>query len=170
LQPKRGRPEEIVAARKDAVIEHVEAFKSFLVIFERKDGLVQQRVTTRANESMPILFPEPGYDVMPEQNRNFNADEIRYSYQSPITPLAVRALSWRSRTERTVWQQSVGGNYDSRRYLVERLEADNGMGVKIPVTLVSRRDEPKTARGFCFQDALQLQMPKLRKFKHLARE
>ena len=61
--PSPDRWQEIIAHRSDTLIESVEAFRDFLLVHERRDGLPHFRLSAPDGRSgvRPIAFPEPVY-------------------------------------------------------------------------------------------------------------
>ena len=77
-----GREEwtEILPHRPDVMLEGVEAFRDFIVLVEREDGLRRIRVWLPDREPYPIPMPEPVYTLTVGENPDFRADRFRYEY------------------------------------------------------------------------------------------
>ncbi len=139
---------ELIALDADAPLEDFEVFASFCVSSRRRLGLPTLTVTSidvdgRLGGSKEIEFPEPVYSAGPHANREFDTEEFRYSYQSLVSPASVYEYDVKSGTSTLLKQQEVPGGFDSSRYGSERVWVDATDGVKVPVSVVYRRDQFK---------------------------
>jgi oligopeptidase B len=115
-------------------------FADFMAVLEREGGLPQIRLYDfAAGKSHRLNMPEAAYDVGPETNPAFEAQEFRYRYESMVTPLSVRAVNGLTGEQRTLKAKEVPG-YDRTKYKTERLTAAGTDGVKIPISIVYRAD------------------------------
>ncbi len=137
---------EIIPHRADVMLEDVDLFASFYVASERANGLPTLRLVrfsgegTATTEDRAIAFPEPVYSAHPGTNREFVTDKYRYSYQSLVTPGSVYEYDLETGASTLLKQQEVPGGFDRELYSSERLFATAPDGVKIPVSLVYRKD------------------------------
>jgi oligopeptidase B len=128
---------EVMAHHPDIMIDDVEMFKSFCVLFERESGLPQIRVIDlRTAKSQRIAFPEPAYAAYSYINRVYDTTEFRYGYQSPITPASVFAYDMEKGTSVLLKQKEVPGGYDAKKYQVEQIYAVAPDGVKVPISVL----------------------------------
>jgi oligopeptidase B len=142
--PDPARWVELIPHRDDVMLEDLDAFADHYVVHEREEGLIRLRVTAVAGgTSHHVVFPEPTYEVDPETNAEFATARYRFRYQSLITPpsvfdydMGMHALELLKRTE-------VLGGYDPGRYRSERLAATAADGVRVPISLVTRKDTPR---------------------------
>jgi oligopeptidase B len=135
--PGKKNWKEVVAHREDVMLEDMDFFKDFYVLHEREQGLPHLRVTDlRSGESHRIQFPEAAYSVFPQANREYDANQFRYNYQSFITPQSVFDYDMEKRTAKLLKQYEVLGGYDPTRYTTERIYAVAKDGTKIPISLV----------------------------------
>jgi oligopeptidase B len=80
---------EYIPERKDVLLENVEEFKNFIVLQERKDGLIRMRVIRmRDNVPYDIDFGESSYTAQFGQNPEFNINTFQYRYNSLTTPVS----------------------------------------------------------------------------------
>ncbi len=138
---------ELIAHRADVMLEDVDLFASFYVACERAEGLPRLRVArfsgagTDAAASVDIAFPEPVYSAQPSINREFVGTKFRYSYQSLVTPGSVYEYDVETNVSTLLKQQEVPGGFERELYASERLFATAEDGVKVPVSLVYRKDK-----------------------------
>jgi oligopeptidase B len=131
---------ELVAHRKDVLLENVEAFKDFLLLEERKNGLVQLRIQDIVNKKDYYLdFGEPAYDAAASTNKEYNTHALRYSYTSLTTPGSVYDYDMITREKKLLKQQEVVGGYNREDYVTERLYATGRDGTSIPISLVYKK-------------------------------
>jgi oligopeptidase B len=136
---------ELIAMQSDAPLEDFELFALFCVSMRRRLGLPTLTVTTigpdgRLDESREIDFPEPVYSAGANANPEFKAEKFRYSYQSLVSPASVYEYDAKLGTSELLKQQEVPGGFDSSRYGSERVWVEAADGVKIPVSVVYRRE------------------------------
>ncbi len=135
---------EMIPLRPDVMLEGHELFANYLVLWERKNGLLQIRVRDlRNNQEQEVAFPDAAYTLYPGANRVWEATKIRYHYQSPITPESVYDYEIAKKESSLLKQQEVPGGFDRNNYQVERIFATAPDGVKIPVTVVVRKTVKK---------------------------
>ncbi len=137
---------EQIVHRDDVMLEDVSLFSTFAVASERHGGLEHLRVLhfsgpgPEAVREAEIRFPEPAYSVHLSSNREWETDLLRYSYQSLVTPASVFEYDVRTGTSELRKEQEVPGGFDRTLYASERIEATAPDGVKVPVSLIYRRD------------------------------
>jgi oligopeptidase B len=145
--PNRENWTELIPHRADVMLEDVDLFASFYIACERSEGLPHLRAVhfsgdgTETSSSVQIEFPEPVYSAHPHTNREFVTTKYRYSYQSLVTPGSVYEYDVESGSRLLLKQQEVPGGFDRELYTSERLFAIAEDGVKIPVSLVYRKDK-----------------------------
>ena len=128
---------EVLAHNPDIMLDEMDLFRSFLVLYQREGGLPQIRVTDlRDGKSKRIAFPEQAYASYPYINRIYDTTEFRYGYQSPITPPSVFSYDMEKGTSALLKQKEVPGGYDPKKYQVEQVYAVASDGVKIPVSVL----------------------------------
>jgi len=136
---------ELIPMDKDAPLEDFELFASFCFSSRRKLGLSTLTVTSigadgRLGGTKEIEFPEPVYSAGAYSNPEFDADTFRYSYQSLVSPASVYEYDVKTGTSTLLKQQEVPGGFDPARYGSERVWAQASDGVRIPISVVYRRD------------------------------
>jgi oligopeptidase B len=128
---------EVMAQNPDIMLDDMDLFKNFCVMYERETGLPQIRVIDLRNgKSQRIAFPEPAYAAYSYINRVYDTTEFRYGYQSPITPASVFAYDMEKATSTLLKQKEVPGGYDAKKYQVEQIYAVAADGVKIPISVL----------------------------------
>jgi oligopeptidase B len=139
--PNKSNWKEIIPHRKDAMLEGVDLFANYMVVYERDNGLQKMRVTDlRKAQTHYIDFPEPVYSAFGTENAEFNTPVLRFSYVSFITPASVFDYNMETRKRVLLKQTEVLGGYNPAAYQSERIYATASDGVRIPVSLVYKKD------------------------------
>jgi oligopeptidase B len=142
--PGKENWKEIVPVRPDVMLNDISVFEDFYVLAERENGLPQLTIVHFAGgEKQRITYPEPVYTAFVQTNREFKTNKLRYSYQSLVTPLSVFDYDVEKHTSTLLKQTEVPGGYDAGKYQSERVWATAKDGVKVPVSLVYRKDLKK---------------------------
>jgi oligopeptidase B len=139
--PQAANWKELRKGDERLFIQGVDPFKNFLVIHERENGLPQLRIVDLAsNQDHTIEFSEPTYQLGSGANIEFDTETYRISYTSMVTPSTVYDYNMRTRTREVKKTQKIPSGYDPSKYKSEYLFATAEDGVKIPVSVVYRRD------------------------------
>lgn len=142
--PGKSNWKEVVPARDNVMLSDFEPFQDFYVLVERENGLPQLTVVDFASGSQHrIAFPEPVYSATPQVNREFKTKFFRYSYQSLVTPNSAFDYEIEKQSSHLLKQNEVPGGYDPSRYGSERVWAVAKDGVKVPISVVYRKDLKK---------------------------
>jgi oligopeptidase B len=136
---------ELIALDTEAPLEDFDLFRSFVVTSHRILGLPvlsvgQFQANSQIGEWQRIAFPEPAYSAQGHANREFDTTKYRYSYTSLVSPASVYEYDVAGGGSTLLKQQEVPGGFDSSRYASERIWIDAKDGVRVPVSLVYRRD------------------------------
>lgn len=131
---------EVIPHRKEVLLQGIEAFKDFLVMNERKNGLVQLRIKDlKTNKEHYLNFGEPTYFAGIGANAEYNSPTLRYNYTSLTTPSSVYDYNMLTKAKVLKKQQQVLGGYNSSDYVTERLYATATDGTKIPISIVYKK-------------------------------
>ena len=142
---------ELIAHRPGQRIDGVDAFADFLAISERYDGSAAVRIAPLADGEDPFgddvlaraYFVDGGpapTTVSLSANAMYKTPTLRVSITSMVTPRLVADVAVESGAMTVLKQQRVLGGYDASRYVTGRLWVTASDGVKIPVSVVARRD------------------------------
>ena len=141
--PEKAPWAEVLPHREAVMIEGVEAFAGHWVAWEREAGLVQIRITHRTSGAARyVAFPEPVYEAYAGPNPEWSAGQLRYGYESPVTPGSVYDYDLSTGESTLLKRREVLGGFDPERYGCARLSVPAADGMPIPVSLVFRREPP----------------------------
>ena len=131
---------EVVAHRKDILLEDAEIFNDFIVLLERNQGLNQIRIISDA-EDYYVNFDEETYSLRFAYNPEMDSTKFRYIYQSMTTPSSVICFDTLKKEKKLLKEQEIaGGNFDKNNYTSTRLWIPARDGKKIPVSMVHRKN------------------------------
>lgn len=149
-KPTKNNWTEVIPHRTDVLLEGIEIFKDFLVIEERKEGLMQMRIKPwNAQEEHYIPFADPTYSAGASTNPDYNTEWLRYSYTSLTTPSSTYEWNMRTKENKLLKQQEVLGGFQVSDYTSERVYATAKDGTKVPISLVYRKGFKKDGSSPC---------------------
>ena len=134
--------QEVIAHREDVLLRDIDIFKQYLVLNERKEGLIHTRIINWKDKTEHYIpFNDPTYSLYSSYNKEFNTNLFRFVYSSLTTPRSVYDYNM-STGERILLKQSeiLGGEFDSDNYISERFFALSRDGeTRIPISVVYKK-------------------------------
>lgn len=133
---------ELIAHRKDAMVEQVAAFKTHAVAQIREGGSVKLRIFPMAGGApREVAFQELAYGAVLTLQREFDAPRVRFVYNSLTTPASTYEADLATGKLALLKVAPVQGGYDASHYASERLWVTAADGTQVPVSLVWRKDK-----------------------------
>ncbi|QBJ64203.1 S9 family peptidase [Pseudoalteromonas sp. DL-6] len=129
--------------RENVLLEGVELFNDFLVLSEREQGQARFVVVNKNAERMNLEFDDPCYYAAIAMNPEPNVAHARIYYSSLTTPGSLYNVDLTTGEKTLLKQQKVLGDFNAGDYQSERLMVSAREGVKVPVSLVYRKDSFK---------------------------
>ncbi|WP_460621995.1 S9 family peptidase [Hymenobacter tenuis] len=146
--------QEVIPHRKDVFLENMELFKDYLVLGERKEGLLQLRLIRWKDKQEHYLnFGEPTYTAAISINPEFDTPVLRYSYSSLTTPASTYDYDMNARSRKLMKEQAVLGGFKKEDYVTERVYATATDGTKIPMSIVYKKGFQKNGSAPMLQYA-----------------
>jgi oligopeptidase B len=137
--PSKENWSPVLPYRSEVKLDSTDAFRGYLVVYEREAGLRRIRVLDLGSGSDYLIpFPEPVYTFWLHANPEFDTTSLRFTYTSLVTPSSVIDYDLASRTWTICKQMEVLSGYDPSCYRSERLFALAPDGVQVPISLVYR--------------------------------
>jgi len=131
---------EIHSHNDNILLEDIEEFENHYIIFERENGLPRFRVVDiNTSKYHYIKFLEDDYFAMGMQNPNYKSNEFRYAYTSLKTPRSVYNYNLNNGNKYLIKVDEVVGDYNSDKYVTERIYAKSRDGVEVPVSIVYKK-------------------------------
>lgn len=134
---------DVVPHRPGRFIRGMLVFRDWLVRTERAQGMpeiVVRRLADGAEHKIAVdedacaLGLVPGYE--------FATDTLRFTFSSPTMPERTFDYNMRTRERTLLKEQEVPSGHDPSRYVCRRLFATAADGVRVPITVLHRRDHP----------------------------
>ncbi len=146
---------DLIPHRKDVLIEGIDIFKDYLVVSERSNGLNKIRIMPwSGNGEYYLPFDIETYTAYTTANVDFDTDVLRYGYQSMATPSSVIDFNMKTKTKEIKKEQQVlGGKFDKKNYIEERIWATAADGTKVPMSVVYRKGLKKNGKNPLLQYA-----------------
>ena len=137
--------------RENVRLQDIDLYKDFAVSVEKSDALTQLRLYSFAGHSWKSIgFPEPVYSAFPAGTPDYESTNYRYNYQSFITPSSVFDYDVSSGKSTLLKQQEILGGYDPKQYTSERLWATARDGIKVPISIVYKKNFARDGKGALF--------------------
>jgi oligopeptidase B len=142
--PSPRRWKAFVDHRPDVLIESLEIFKGHAVVAVKQGALPRLRIHDFEKGSWrELTFPEPVYFASPAGTPEYDTVQYRFTYQSLVTPQTLFEEDLVTASRTLVKRTPVLGGYDPERYQSERIWVTARDGVTVPVSLVSRKGQPR---------------------------
>jgi len=135
-----GASRVLLAHNPEIRLESVDAFRDFIVVEYRKDGLTRIAVDRPGGVLTEIAFDEELFTVGTSGNPDWTQPTVRLGYTSFVTPSTVYDYVVATGELRMLKQQPVLGGYDPTLFEQRREWAAAADGTRIPISLVFRRD------------------------------
>ncbi|ALO41913.1 S9 family peptidase [Pseudoalteromonas phenolica] len=140
----KSKWQEVIAHRPEVKLEGVELFDNHLVYQEREMGQVKVIVRSLKNGSEKALkFNDDAFAAYLYGNNELDNDSIRIYYTSMTTPGTHYDFNLESGEPSILKQNKVLGDFKVENYASERIFVTARDGVKVPVSLVYRKDKFK---------------------------
>lgn len=134
----------LIPARAEVLLEGFALFRDWLVLEERREGLVHLRqIHRRDGREREIRFDDPAYVTWLGANAESDTPWLRYGYSSMTRPVTTYEVNMDTLERRELKQQYVGEQFNADDYRSERLWVKARDGALVPVSLVYRADKFK---------------------------
>ncbi len=142
--------EEVIPHREDVYLSDIELFNEFLVVAERKEGLMNLRVISwDTGEEHYLDFGEEVYVARISVNPELDTKILRYAYSSLTTPNSTFDYNMETREKKLMKQEEVLGGFESANYETHRLYAIADDSTMIPMSVVYRKGLVKDGKNPC---------------------
>ncbi|HHH53027.1 MAG TPA: S9 family peptidase [Bacteroidetes bacterium] len=128
-----------ISHKKNVFISDLDIFEEFMVVSERVNGNTTLRVIGQ-DADYTIQFPEDAYYVYTSDNFEFDTDKLRFKYTSLTTPFSTFDYDMKTGEKVLLKEMEVLGEFNKNNYKSERQFALARDGVKIPVSIVYKKD------------------------------
>ncbi|WP_299943733.1 S9 family peptidase [uncultured Microbulbifer sp.] len=135
---------EVIPHDKAVLLEDFTLFDRHLAVIERKAGQASLRIINlKDNKDLQVGFNDPVYQLSLSANPSPDSDRVRVSYSSLTTPRSIYEAKLDNGELSLLKQDKVPGGFDPEHYQSEGILITVRDGVKVPVSLVYRKDKFK---------------------------
>jgi len=139
--PARSWWTEVVAERPGVRLNSTDVHRRHVVLGQRSGGLQRLEVLDCATGHLHLVEqPDAAYTAFAGASPDYESGVMRFFYTSLTAPWSAVDYHMETRTRTIVKEQPVRGGYDRVDYATERLWATSQDGVRVPISLVYRRD------------------------------
>jgi oligopeptidase B len=133
---------DVIEHRDSVLLQGFELFKNHLVLEERLNGLRTIRIVNWNGENDHyIKFNDPAYLAYPTTNLDFNTNILRYGYTSLTTPNSTIDYNMDTKEQVVLKEEEIQDpTFSKDNYVSERLFATARDGVKVPISLIYKKD------------------------------
>ncbi len=131
---------EVIPYNKDIFIEDFEVFKDYIVVNERKNGLIYLKIINLKDKSEYYLdCGEEVYEIWISDNTEYNIDVLRYGYSSLTTPNSYFDYNMKTKEKILLKEKFAGKKFVKNKYETKRINAPTKDGKKIPISIVYKK-------------------------------
>jgi oligopeptidase B len=139
--PGRASWTEVVPERPGVRMNFTDVHQRHVVIGQRSDGLQRLEVLDVTTGAIHVVAqPDASYTAFPGSNPDYASRVMRFFYTSLNAPWSAVDYDMETRERTVVKEQPVRGGYKRDDYVTERVWAPAPDGVRVPISLVYRRD------------------------------
>ena len=132
---------DVVAKRPGVRLNFTDVHKGHIVLGQRSDGLQRLEVMDSATGKLHMVEqPDAAYTAFPGASPDYDSRVMRFFYTSLTAPWSAVDYDMDTRERTIVKEQPVRGGYNRDDYATERIWATASDGVRVPTSLVYRRD------------------------------
>jgi oligopeptidase B len=143
-QNDRKAWKELIPHRADTLVESFAVYDAFLAASVRTGGLRKVQVLPLRGKKPPFFVDaqDPTYAMTVIDTPEPKSTSLRYSYDAMQTPSSIFELDVAT-NKRTLLKQQPVPTYDPGQYTSEYVHATAADGVKVPISVVYRKDTPR---------------------------
>ena len=145
---------ERIPHREDVFLQNYELFDDYLVLSERRKGLVHLRVLgadPKSDLDYDVPFSESAYVASASPTPDPATAKLRYRYTSMVTPNQVVEFDMGTRQSKVLKETEVLGGFDRANYRTARLWATARDGTQVPVSVVYHKDTALDGTAPCLE-------------------
>ncbi len=133
--------ETLIAASPERTLKSVSAFKDFMVVCATELALQTiYKFNYDTFKMEQIQFPDPIYQVSLGSNYEYATDWVRLNYNSLVQPNQTYDLNMKTQEKIVRKIQKIPSGYNPEEYTSERVWATSHDGIKVPVSLVYKKN------------------------------
>lgn len=132
---------DLVAHRPGTVVVGHRVYKRHLVWLERRDAVLRVMIRRHSDgKTSAMSLGEAACALDLGVSHTFDTDVVRLVYSSMCTPPTVFDGDMNTGVLTCIRKQSIGGGFNERTYMMKHTCAVSDDGVRVPISLIARRD------------------------------
>ena len=139
--PTREQWQPLIGHRDDVMLEGISLNASALTLSLREGGLPIIEVHPQGRPTYRVQLPDAAYSLYVQDSLEFVSAHIRLRYESLNRPAQIRQLTLANGEQNVLKETPVLGPFDADAYISQRLWATAADGTRIPISLVTRRED-----------------------------
>jgi oligopeptidase B len=144
--PGRDSWTEVVPERPGVRLNFIDVHRRHTVLGQRSDGLQRLEVLDSASGGLHVVAqPDAAYTAFPGSSPDYESHVMRFFYTSLNTPWSAVDYDMGTHERTIVKEQPVRGGYNRDDYATERVWATSHDGVRVPISVVYRREMKRKA-------------------------
>jgi oligopeptidase B len=138
--PKYENWQEVIPHNPKIYLNYFNLFENHLVVGTKEEGLPKIKIINLNDNSEKLIeFTEAAYNASVDYT-TFDAEALRYDYSSLNTPSSVLEYNFETYETKVLKVKEIPSGFDKELYQVERLWAETRDGVKVPISLIYKKD------------------------------
>jgi oligopeptidase B len=142
-RPSPRHWKQLLAPSQRRYLKSLMAFKTFLALKEKRDGLDRIRVLPYRGKPFEVAFPDPVYSASLGTTPEYDTKVFRLTYESPVTPRTVNDFDVRVRRLKRRKVQKIPSGFNRRKYETGRVMVKARDGARVPLTLLYAKASKK---------------------------
>jgi len=142
--------EEFIPPKKGTVNGGLDFLDNFILRSEKSDAIFKLfviNIKTNKEEEIKISEEEVGVPGASLMQKDTSTSKIRVSWESMATPGKIYEYDILTKEKKIVKEVEIPSGHDSKKYVVERLNAKSHDGRMIPITLVRKKDAKQNSKS-----------------------
>jgi oligopeptidase B len=129
----------VFAGSNTRYFKSLQVFKDFVAIGQSIQGLESISILPNLGKGHEIVLPEKVASVSLSANPEFSQKHVRIRYESMITPDSIFDYDVPNKTLNLRKTKIIPSGYDKNQYTTERIMAEARDGVKVPISIVTKK-------------------------------
>lgn len=138
--PRREQWQELIGHRDEVMLEGVTLNAQAFSLSLREGGLPVIEVHPQGLAAYRVQLPDAVYNLYLYDSLEFTSTRVRLRYESLNRPGQIRQLSLADGSQQVLKETPVLGTFNADDYVSQRLWATAPDGLRVPISLVVRRD------------------------------
>lgn len=139
----------ILAHEPGVKLDGFDVFAEHIVVWCRRGGYGAITILPDEGEAFDLELPEVVRSVEEEENLEYETKQLRFSYESLVTPSSTYEIDLETRATRLLKREPVLGGFDPEDFASSQLLAEAEDGTRVPISLVHHKETPLDGSAPC---------------------